>query len=98
MLELARSLGTLAKTTGWKPRRSIVLCSWDGEEYGLKFDRVGGGERRRHYANAVAYVNVDAAVSGKNPRRWQPRFCAISCSKWRATCAIRRRTGRCGTR
>ena len=20
---------------GWRPRRSIVLCSWGGEEYGL---------------------------------------------------------------
>ena len=20
---------------GWRPRRSIVFCSWDGEEYGI---------------------------------------------------------------
>ncbi|MBI5168627.1 MAG: M28 family metallopeptidase [Candidatus Eisenbacteria bacterium] len=69
MLELARSLGTLAKTTGWKPRRSIVLCSWDGEEYGLlgstEWAEANAADLR---ANAVAYVNVDAAVSGKDLR------------------------------
>ncbi len=34
MLETARAFGTLLKK-GWKPRRTIVLASWDGEEYGL---------------------------------------------------------------
>ncbi len=34
MLEAARGFGALLKK-GWKPRRTIVLCSWDGEEYGL---------------------------------------------------------------
>ncbi|HVF21603.1 MAG TPA: M28 family peptidase, partial [Pyrinomonadaceae bacterium] len=34
MLEVGRGLGELLKR-GWKPRRTIVLCSWDAEEYGL---------------------------------------------------------------
>jgi len=34
MLEAARGFGALLKK-GWKPRRTIVLCSWDGEEYVL---------------------------------------------------------------
>src|SRR5262249_1420088 len=34
MLEVARAFGELLKQ-GWKPRRTILLCSWDGEEYGL---------------------------------------------------------------
>ncbi|MDQ3908595.1 MAG: M28 family peptidase, partial [Acidobacteriota bacterium] len=34
MLELARGLGELLKQ-GWKPRRTIILCSWDAEEQGL---------------------------------------------------------------
>ena len=25
----------LTRLSGWRPRRSIVLCSWGGEEYGL---------------------------------------------------------------
>lgn len=64
MLEAARGFGQLLKR-GWKPRRSILLCSWDGEEYGL----VGSTEWAEEYAGelkqkAVAYLNMDAAVSG----------------------------------
>jgi N-acetylated-alpha-linked acidic dipeptidase len=66
MLETARGFGQLLKN-GWKPRRSIVLCSWDGEEYGL----VGSTEWAEEYADelkekAVVYLNVDAGVSGPN--------------------------------
>ena len=32
--ELVRGLGLLLKK-GWKPLRTIILASWDGEEYGL---------------------------------------------------------------
>ena len=34
LIELAKAFGELTKT-GWKPARTIVLCSWDAEEYGL---------------------------------------------------------------
>lgn len=66
MLEAARGFGQLLKN-GWKPRRTIMLCSWDGEEYGL----IGSTEWAEEYANelkekAVAYLNMDAAVSGSN--------------------------------
>lgn len=68
MLEMARTLGALA-SSGWRPRRSIVLCSWDGEEYGL----LGSTEWCEANAtdlgtNAVAYLNIDTAVSGKQFR------------------------------
>uniref|UniRef100_A0A7M5XGU8 Peptidase M28 domain-containing protein n=1 Tax=Clytia hemisphaerica TaxID=252671 RepID=A0A7M5XGU8_9CNID len=33
MMEIARALGEKHKT-GWRPRRSIMLCGWDGEESG----------------------------------------------------------------
>ncbi|MBA2705049.1 MAG: M28 family peptidase [Blastocatellia bacterium] len=66
MLEAARAFGGLLKK-GWQPRRTIVLCSWDGEEYGL----LGSTEWVEENAaelkqKAVAYLNVDAAVSGAN--------------------------------
>ncbi|MFN2492005.1 MAG: M28 family metallopeptidase [Pyrinomonadaceae bacterium] len=66
MLETARGLGTLLKK-GWKPRRTIILCSWDGEEYGL----LGSTEWVEEHADAlrqkaVVYFNVDSAVSGPN--------------------------------
>lgn len=34
LIELAKAFGKLLQT-GWKPTRTIVLCSWDAEEYGL---------------------------------------------------------------
>ena len=66
MLEASRAFGKLLKQ-GWKPRRTIVLCSWDAEEYGL----IGSTEWAEEYAGelkakAVAYLNVDVAVSGPN--------------------------------
>ena len=66
MLEAARGFGALLKK-GWKPRRTIVLCSWDGEEYGL----LGSTEWAEDNAEelrqkAVVYLNVDSAVSGPN--------------------------------
>ncbi|HET6890628.1 MAG TPA: M28 family metallopeptidase [Pyrinomonadaceae bacterium] len=66
MLEAARGFGLLLKNR-WKPRRTIILCSWDGEEYGL----IGSTEWAEEYADelkqkAVAYLNMDAAVSGAN--------------------------------
>jgi N-acetylated-alpha-linked acidic dipeptidase len=66
MLEAARAFGSLLKQ-GWKPRRTIVMCSWDAEEYGL----LGSTEWAEEYAaeltqKAVAYLNMDAAVSGAN--------------------------------
>ena len=35
MIELANAFGKLLKK-GWKPRRTIVLGSWDAEEFGLQ--------------------------------------------------------------
>lgn len=64
MLETARALGELVKS-GWKPRRTIVMCEWDGEEPGL----IGSTEwveanRAELQAKAVAYINTDVGVSG----------------------------------
>ena len=33
-LQIANVLGQLRKT-GWRPGRTLVLCSWDAEEFGL---------------------------------------------------------------
>jgi N-acetylated-alpha-linked acidic dipeptidase len=64
MLEIARGFGQLMKQ-GWKPRRTIIFCSWDAEEYGL----IGSTEWAEELAvdlreKAVAYMNLDSAVSG----------------------------------
>ena len=84
MLEVGRGLGQLLKQ-GWKPRRTIVLCSWDAEEYGL----IGSTEWVEELAGelkekAVAYLNLDAAVSG-------PHFGASAVpSLWRLMRAVTR--------
>jgi N-acetylated-alpha-linked acidic dipeptidase len=64
MLETARALGELARS-GWKPRRTIVMAEWGGEEPGL----LGSTEwveanRAELQAKAVAYVNTDVGVTG----------------------------------
>ena len=64
MMELTRALGKLAKE-GIRPKRTIVVCSWDGEEVGL----TGSTEWGEQFVNelrdrGVAYINVDEATSG----------------------------------
>jgi N-acetylated-alpha-linked acidic dipeptidase len=63
MLEAVHGVGALLQE-GWKPKRSILFCSWDAEEEGL----IGSTEWVEQHApqlnNAVAYFNVDVAVSG----------------------------------
>ncbi len=66
MMELTRALGKLAKQ-GIRPRRTVVVCSWDGEEVGL----TGSTEWGEQFADelrskAVAYINVDSSTSGPN--------------------------------
>jgi N-acetylated-alpha-linked acidic dipeptidase len=64
LLETARGLGA-ALQTGWKPRRTIMLASWDGEEYGLLGSTEWVEDRLAWLqASAVAYVNLDVAVTG----------------------------------
>ncbi|HEY6936803.1 MAG TPA: M28 family metallopeptidase [Terriglobales bacterium] len=65
MLEAARGLGELLHA-GWKPKRTIVLGSWDGEEQGLIGSTEWAEQHASELANAAAYLNVDVAVSGPN--------------------------------
>lgn len=64
ILEMARSLGSLLRE-GWRPRRSIWLCSWDGEEMG-EFGSVAWAQKHSEDLTraAVAYLNVDYSVAG----------------------------------
>ena len=63
LMETARGLAELLKT-GWKPKRTIVIASWDGEEWGLLGSTEWAETHRDELAGkAVAYINSD--VSGK---------------------------------
>jgi len=64
LLAVGRGLGQLVKQ-GWKPQRTIILASWDAEEFGL----IGSTEWVEEHAetlsrHAVAYLNMDSGVSG----------------------------------
>jgi N-acetylated-alpha-linked acidic dipeptidase len=64
LLEEARALGELLKQ-GWKPRRTIIYCAWDGEEPMLlgstEWVEAHADELRQH---AAVYVNTDANDRG----------------------------------
>lgn len=66
LLSLTETLGNMAKE-GFQPSRSIMIAHWDAEEHGV----IGSTEwveqfRDELSAKAVAYINLDAAVSGRN--------------------------------
>jgi len=63
MLEAVHGVGSLLKE-GWKPKRSILFCSWDAEEEGLIGSTEWVEQHAQQLNNAVAYFNVDVAVAG----------------------------------
>ncbi|HEY1805092.1 MAG TPA: M28 family metallopeptidase [Terracidiphilus sp.] len=63
MLEAVRGIGALLHK-GWRPRRTIVFCSWDAEEEGLVGSTEWVEQQGGALDKAVAYFNVDVAVSG----------------------------------
>src|SRR6202166_3880986 len=66
MLESVHGVGELLKS-GWKPKRTIIFASWDGEEEGLIGSTEWAEQHESELAQAPAYFNMDVAVSG-------PRF------------------------
>lgn len=65
MLEAVRGIGVLLRS-GWRPKRTIVFCSWDGEEEGLIGSTEWVEDHPAQMVHAVAYFNTDVGVSGPN--------------------------------
>jgi hypothetical protein len=68
LLEIARALAHMSRS-GYRFPRALRIASWDAEEYGL----VGSTEHMEDHsawlsANAVAYLNLDAAITGSQLR------------------------------
>jgi N-acetylated-alpha-linked acidic dipeptidase len=63
MLESVHGIGVLLKQ-GWRPKRTIVFCSWDAEEEGLIGSTEWVEQHAKTLERAVAYFNVDVAVAG----------------------------------
>ena len=63
-MEEGRAFGELLKQ-GWKPKRTIIYCAWDGEEPGLlgstEWAEEHDAELKQH---AVAYINTDSNGRG----------------------------------
>ncbi len=64
LMETGRGLAELVKT-GWRPKRTIVLALWDGEEWGL----LGSTEWAEKHAaelkqKAAVYINTDSTGKG----------------------------------
>ncbi len=64
MLEEAKGLGSMM-SNGWKPKRTIIYCAWDGEEPGL----IGSTEWAETHAedlkkHGVVYINSDGNGRG----------------------------------
>lgn len=66
-VETARALTALMEESDWRPARSVVFACWGAEEFGI----IGSVEwceanAANLLANAVAYINLDAAAMGPN--------------------------------
>jgi N-acetylated-alpha-linked acidic dipeptidase len=64
VMEAGRALGEMVKA-GWRPKRTIILCAWDGEEPAL----LGSTEWVETHADelkqkAVIYLNSDSTGKG----------------------------------
>src|SRR3984885_983838 len=65
LMETARTLSEMTRK-GWKPKRTILLAFWDGEEFGL----IGSTEFMEKHADEldqklVAYINADSTGKGR---------------------------------
>ena len=64
MLQLGRAFGKL-KARGWKPQRTIVIGSWDGEETNLFGSTIWVDQHEAQLRNGcVAYINTDEVAFG----------------------------------
>ncbi len=65
LMETARTLAQMTRN-GWRPKRTILIAFWDGEEFGL----IGSTEWMEKHADEldrklVAYINSDSTGKGR---------------------------------
>ncbi len=64
LMETARGFAELLKT-GWRPKRTIVIAAWDGEEWGLLGSTEWAEKHQEELSRkAVAYINSDSSGKG----------------------------------
>jgi N-acetylated-alpha-linked acidic dipeptidase len=63
MVEAVHGIGELLKS-GWKPKRTMIFASWDGEEEGLMGSTEWAEQHESELGGAAAYFNMDVGDSG----------------------------------
>ena len=64
LLEEAKAIGQLVKA-GYKPKRTLVYCAWDGEEQSLLGSTEWAEDHQKELSEkAVAYINTDGNGRG----------------------------------
>jgi len=81
-LEEARAIGELVKK-GFRPRRTIVFCAWDGEEPALLGSTEWTEDHQQELRQkAVAYLNTDGNgrgfINAGGSHVWEPFFNEIT--------------------
>jgi N-acetylated-alpha-linked acidic dipeptidase len=65
-MEMTRAFGQLL-TDGVRPNRTLVFCSWDGEEVGLTGSTEWGEQFEPELKQkAIVYLNVDSSTAGRD--------------------------------
>jgi len=65
LMETARTLAAMTRK-GWKPRRTIMIAFWDGEEYGLAGSTEWMEKHSEELTNNLAvYLNSDSSGRGR---------------------------------
>ena len=67
MLEAVHGVGALIKQ-GWRPKRTIVFCSWDAEEEGL----IGSTEWVEQHAKTSSTPSPTSTPTSPSPARTSP--------------------------
>ena len=97
LMEEARALGTLLKQ-GWKPKRTIILCLWDGEEEGLLGStewaeaHAGRTAQKRRGRTSIPTATGAAICRWKGRTRWRN-----SSTAWLAISTIPKPSSPCGS-
>src|ERR1044072_1640690 len=66
MMEMTRAFGTLLKD-GVRPNRTLVFCSWDGEEVGLTGSTEWGEQLEPELKRkASAHLHADSATAARD--------------------------------
>lgn len=62
-MAVSQAIMKTVNSTKWRPRRSLMFCAWDAEEYGLLGSTEFVQQKRQWLEQrAVALLNVDTAI------------------------------------